>query len=278
MTAKTLQAVPEPSAAPAPSSRCLWKGSLSFGLVHMPVKLHSATGEQSAPLHQVHRACGGRIAMKKTCPACAAELATADVGKGYEMADGTMIALTDDEAAAGLADSREIEVTSFCPSAQVDPALLGKPYYLAPDVAGGKGYALLAATLAKTGKSALVRLTLRKAESMAVVRAAGPYNDMLVLQLLAWADEVRMAPALPAIDPPKPAELRMAAQLVASMTADFSLAAYHSASRTALNEVIEAKIAAAAPAGKAKPEVTSLAATLRASLAQSKAEREAASA
>jgi DNA end-binding protein Ku len=277
-TTKPLRAVPEPSPLQA-SSRCMWKGSLSVGLLSVPVKLHAATGEQGTSLHQTHRADGARITMKKFCTLCDAELTAADVGKGYEMAGGAMVALTDDEAAAGQAEGHEIEVTEFCPAGQIDPVWLGKPYYLVPDTAGGKAYTLLAAALAKSGKAAITAITLRKAESMAVITAAGPYGDMLVLQLLTWAEDIRMAPALPAAEPVRPADLKAATALIASMTSDFAPARYTSASRAALAAVIETKIAAAVPAGGAPAtKVPSLAATLRASLAQSKQEREGAQA
>jgi DNA end-binding protein Ku len=277
-TAKPLQAVPEPSSLQA-ASRCLWNGSLSVGLLTVPVKLHAATGEQNVPLHQTHKACNRRISMKKSCTGCGAEVPAADVGKGYEMTDGTIIPLTDEEATASMNAGHEIAVDSFCPAAAVDPVMLGKPYYLVPGTAGGKAYALLAATLARTGKAAITRITLRKAESMAVITAAGPDFSMLVLQLLTWMDEVRMAPALPASEPVKPADLKMATALVNSMTEDWDPARYHSASRAALNDVIERKVAAStSPATHSSggtKKIPDLASTLRASLAASKENREA---
>ena len=104
--------------------RSIWKGSISFGLVSISVKLYSATEEKDVAFHQVHREDGGRIKYKRVCSICGNEIAYNDIAKGYELPDGDMVVLTDDDLAElPLTSSREIDVLQFVPLDQVDPDL-----------------------------------------------------------------------------------------------------------------------------------------------------------
>ena len=121
--------------------RAIWKGSVSFGLVNVPVKLYAATGEHEVPLHQVHKKDGGRIRYKKFCSIEDEQVEYGEIAKGYETDDGQLVVLTDEDLdRLPLATEREIEVIEFVPGDQVDPILLAKTYYLAPDRTAAKPY------------------------------------------------------------------------------------------------------------------------------------------
>ena len=201
--------------------RAIWKGAVAFGLVNVPVKVYAATGETQVPLHQVHRADGGRIRYRKVCSVDGEEIATEDIAKGYQTDDGRMVVLTDEDLdQLPLATEREIGVQEFVPADQVDPIMLGRTYYLEPEKTAAKPYALLREALQQTDRMAVVKVALRQRESMAVLRVRG---KVICLQTLLWPDEVREAdfPILDADVTVRPQEATMAASLVESLAADF---------------------------------------------------------
>jgi len=262
---RPLQPVPEPSPpAAAVAGKCMFKGAVTFGLVTVPIKLYAASGSPGTGLHQVHRADGARITMKRFCTDCGQEVPYADITKGIEMAGGTMAMLSDEEIKSIPKAGHEITVVQFCPAAQVDPLTLGKPYFLLPDAAGGRGYALLTAALARSRKIAIVRITLRSEESMAVLAVR---DGTLVLQMLLWPDEVRSPAAVPAGEEVREAELRMAVRLITSMTADWDPAQHASESRAALEALITAKITGHMAGQPGIPAASGLIGSLRASVA-----------
>lgn len=223
--------------------RAIWKGAVAFGLVNVPVKLYAATGEHEVPLHQVHAEDGGRIRYRRTCSVCGEEVAYSDIARGYEAPDGTMVVLTDaDFAALPLATERAIEVLEFVPADQVDPILLAKTYYLEPEKTSAKPYALLRDALADADRMAVVKVSLRQRESMAVLRVRG---KVICLQTLLWPDEVRAAdfPILEADVTVRPQELAMASSLIESMAAEFDPSAFTDSYATALAALVESKIA-----------------------------------
>jgi len=233
--------------------RAIWKGAVAFGLVNVPVKLYAATGEHQVPLHQVHRADGGRIRYRKTCSVCGESVEMTDIAKGYETADGELVILTDEDLAQlPLATEREIEVIEFVPQEQVDPILLAKTYYLEPERTAVKPYALLREALATTERMAVVKVALRQRESMAVLRVR---DDVICLQTLLWPDEVRAAdfPVLEGDVQVRPQELAMASSLVESLAADFDPSGFEDSYEGALESLIEAKVAAGSTQGV--PEV-----------------------
>ncbi|RYV50721.1 Ku protein [Pengzhenrongella frigida] len=224
--------------------RAIWKGAVAFGLVNVPVKLYAATGEHEVPLHQVHRADGGRIRYRKTCGVCGETVEMGDIAKGYQTDDGELVVLTDEDLAElPLATEREISVLEFVPSEQVDPILLAKTYYLEPEKTAAKPYALLREALAASERMAVVKVALRQRESMAVLRVRG---DVICLQTLLWPDEVREAdfPVLETDVAVRPQELTMASSLVESLAGDFDPSEFHDAYAGALEALIEAKVSA----------------------------------
>ena len=222
--------------------RAIWKGAVAFGLVNVPVRLYSATGEHEVRLHQVHEADGGRIRYRKVCSLDGEPVEMSEIAKGYETADGELVVLTDEDFGnLPLATEREIEVMEFVPVDQVDPIMLGKTYYLEPDKTAAKPYALLRGALEAADRVAVVKVALRQRESMAVLRVR---DKVICLQTLMWPDEVREAdfPILDGDVSVKPAELAMANSLIESLAADFDPSQYEDRYAAALEELIEQKV------------------------------------
>lgn len=221
--------------------RAIWKGAVAFGLVNVPIKLYSATGQHDVALHMVHREDAGRIRYRKTCSVCGEEVAQDEIARSHTTDSGEVVLLSDEDLdTLPLTTSREIEVHEFVPADQVDPILLDKTYYLEPDAAATKPYALLREALQQTDRMAVVTVTLRRRESMAVLRVR---DDVIVLQTMLWPDEVREA-AFDVLDREvevRPQELQMAASLVESMTADFDPSQFEDGWTVALRELIAAK-------------------------------------
>jgi DNA end-binding protein Ku len=260
--------------------RSIWAGAISFGLVVIPVKLYAATEQRDITFRQVHRADGGRIQFRRFCTLDGEEVPYSDIAKGYELPTGDMVVLTDEDLAElPLVTAHRIEVLHFAPSAQVEPILANKSYYLEPESAGARAYVLFRDALEKSGKVAVAKVALRQREALAALRVR---DGVLTLETLLWPDEVRK-PEFPFLDEDievRQQELKMASSLIETMTEDFEPEQYHDAYREALEAVVRAKVegndvvrppGVTAPA--AKGEVADLAETLRASVAALKAER-----
>jgi DNA end-binding protein Ku len=249
----------------------MWKGSISFGLVMIPVKLYAATQQRDLAFRQVHAVDGGRIRFRRICSVDGAEVEYEDVAKGYELPDGEIVLITDEDLAnLPLPTARSIEVLNFAPADQLDPVLCARSYYLEPEPSGARAYVLLRDALERSGKVAVAKVALRQRESLATLRAR---DGVLVLETLLWPDEVR-EPAFPFLDEDievRSQELKMAASLISSMTVDFDPSRYRDGYREALAELVAAKIQGRdvirpqQPATEAEPH--SLADVLRASLA-----------
>jgi DNA end-binding protein Ku len=255
----------------------IWKGAISFGLVSIPVRLYSATEEKDISFRQVHRDDGGRIRYKRVCSVDGEEIAYADIAKGYELSDGEMVVLDDEDFAnLPISSSRAVEVLSFVPAEQVDQVQLGKPYFCDPTGADAKPYVLLRDSLEGAGKVAIVKVALRQRERLAMLRSR---DGVLVLQTLLWPDEVR-EPKFDFLDEDvtvRPQELQMAESYIAALSGDFEPEQYTDNYREALEEVIEAKIAGRevkAPAEAPRSgQVVDLMEALRRSVAEAKSKR-----
>jgi DNA end-binding protein Ku len=260
--------------------RAIWKGAVSFGLVNVPVRLFAATQEHDIRFHQVHRADGGRIRMKRTCSVCGEEVSYDQLAKGYEADDGRLVILTEDDfEQLPLATGHEIDVVEFVPAEQVDPIMFGRSYYLEPDARALKPYALLREALNDTERMAVVKVALRQRESLAVLRVR---DKVIMLQTLLWPDEIRAADfeVLDTDVELRPQELRMAASLVESMAAEFEPDQFDDEYQKALSELVEAKLAGAEPAPAAAEDITGggrdvvdLLSALQASVDRAKASR-----
>ena len=205
--------------------RSIWKGSIAFGLVNVPVKVYSATEDHDIKFHQVHAKDNGRIRYKRVCEVCGEIVEFRDINKAYESDDGQMVVITDEDIATLPEErSREIEVVEFVPADQLDPLMYDKSYFLEPDSKSSKSYVLLAKTLAETDRVAIVHFSLRNKTRLAALRVKDfSKRDVMVIHTLLWPDEIR-DPDFPVLDKEvdiKPAELKMAGQVVESMTDDF---------------------------------------------------------
>ena len=223
--------------------RSIWKGAISFGLVSIPVKLYSATEERDIAFRQVHREDGGRIRYQRVCTKCGEEVSYADIAKGYEMSDGSIVVLTDtDFENVPITSNRMIDVIQFVPLEELDPIYFSKSYYLEPEKAGVKPYVLLARALEESGKVAVVKVALRQREALAAVRVR---DGVFVLETMLWPDEIR-EPSFGFLDDDvevRPQELAMAGTLIESLSGEFDPNEHHDTYREALEEVIEAKVA-----------------------------------
>ncbi len=250
--------------------RSMWKGAISFGLVTIPVKLYTATEQRDVSFRQVHVNDGGRIHFRRVCSVDDEEVPYADVAKGYELEDGEMVVLTDEDLAhLPLPTARSIEVLNFSPADQVDPILWNRSYYMEPEPAGTRAYVLLREALDRTGKVAVTKVALRQRESLAVVRS---HDGLLVLETMLWPDEIRAAdfPFLDQDIDVRAQELRMATSLVDSMSEDFEPDQYHDEYREALEQLVAAKVegreVTPSPEPAADEEPASLLDALQASL------------
>jgi DNA end-binding protein Ku len=222
--------------------RSMWKGAISFGLVMIPVKLYAATEQRDVSFRQVHRADGGRIKFRRICSVCGEEVPFADVAKGYELPDGEVVVLTDDDLAElPLPTAHSIEVVNFTPAEQLDSILCARAYYTEPEAAGLRAYALLRDALERSGRVAIARVALRQRESLAALRTR---EGVMVLETLLWPDEIRV-PDFEFLEQDievRSQELKMAASLIDSMTVDFDPSQYRDGYRDALEELVAAKM------------------------------------
>ncbi|MFB4197422.1 non-homologous end joining protein Ku [Streptomyces carpaticus] len=230
--------------------RSLWKGTISFGLVSIPVKVVSATENHSVSFRQVHTADDGRVRYRKVCELDGEELSGDDIGKAYETADGSVVQLSDDDLAAlPLPTARTVDILGFVPVSSIDPYQLDRSYYLAPDSGAIKPYALLREALRRSEKGAIAKLAMRGRETLALLRALeGDSEAVLGLHTLLWPDEIR--PATGVVPSEKvtvrDAELDLADTLMDTLgTVD--MAELHDEYRVAVEALVTAKLEGRAP-------------------------------
>lgn len=258
--------------------RPIWKGTISFGLVAIPVSLYSATEAHDVSFRQVHAADGGRIRYRRICELDGEEVPYSDIAKGYELPGGEIVVLSDEDFAnLPLASSKEIDVVEFVPAEQIDPLLFSKAYYAEPDKSAIKPYVLMRDTLADSDRVAIVKVTLRSRESLGVLRAN---DEVMVVHTLLWPEEVRNAELLaPQADVTvRPQELAMASSYIDSLAADFDPSQYTDEYRAAVEELVAAKTAGREltdlePAPSSGGEVIDLVEALKANVQAAKAKR-----
>ncbi len=225
----------------------MWKGAIQFGLVTIPVKLYTATeSDYAIRFNMLHAKDNTRIQMKVWCPTDEEVISRSDTVKGYEYAPDQYVVITDEDLdKVPLKTVRAIEIEQFAPRAKTveEHARFTKQAYLIePDKIGRKAFYLLRSVLAAKDLTAICKVVIRDREALAVI---DPYEDTMLLTTLHWPDEIRSSKELdlPAEEQEfKPAEIRMAEQLVEAMTEEFDPARYKDEYREALLKVIEAKI------------------------------------
>jgi DNA end-binding protein Ku len=257
----------------------VWSGTISFSLVSVPVQLYATREDADPRLHTFHAEDGGRIRYRRVCEADGEEVALEDIARGVEVG-GAMVVVTDQDLDdLPLADRKVITIDAFVPEDQIDPVAYRRAYYVVPQKAGIRPYALLRDVLRRAGRVAVVTFAMRDRESLAVLRTRE--DGVIVLESLYWPDEIRSVP----FEPPEAAvadsELAAATDLIEAMSADFDPDAYHDRRREALKELIEAKVEgrevkhppAPEGGGEAAAAVTDLMAALRASVDAAKSTR-----
>ena len=221
----------------------IWKGSISFGLVNIPVRMYAATDEKQVSFRHLHRPCKTPIRYTRTCPTCNKEVSWDEVVKGYEYADGRFVLMEKEELESILPDNRRsIEILDFVDLKEIDPIYFDRSYYLGPGDTGERAYALLREAIESTGKIGVAQLTIRSKQSLAVVRS---YRRALVMETIFYPDEVRSADRVPGLpeEAELPAkELEMARQLIENLSTSFDPQKYKDHYRESLEAVIDKKI------------------------------------
>jgi DNA end-binding protein Ku len=258
--------------------RAIWSGSISFGLVNVPVKLVTATSAKDVRFHQLHSTDGGRINQKRVCSVDGEEVDYSEIVKGYEIHRGQYVIVEPEELEALAPEAtRSIDIEEFVDLAEIDPLFFDHSYYLVPDSPAARPYALLVEAMEGTGKVGIGRFVLRTKQYLAALR---PREGALVLSTLLFADEVVQTSELevPTTKDTKPSEreLNMARQLVNSLSAEWEPEKFKDDFRAKVLEMIEAKaegneIAIPEATEKAAP-VVDLMAALEASLARAEQE------
>ncbi len=247
--------------------RPLWKGSISFGLVNIPVRIFLATQRKSIKFNYLHGECHSPVQYRKWCPVCREQLEMDDIVRGYEYARGRYIILEEEDLAAlPLVPARTVEILDFIKLSEIDPIFYEKSYYLEPADGGQKAYSLLYQTMRRSERIALGRVILRAKESLVAVR---PFGDgTLLMETLFYPDEVR---DVSTVAYPRPAEvsinsreMEMAMALIERLSVPFDPNRYRDDYREALSEVIEAKLRGEQAVEAPRPEVARVADLLEA--------------
>ncbi|MFD2613791.1 non-homologous end joining protein Ku [Paenibacillus gansuensis] len=249
----------------------VWKGAISFGLVHVPVKMFSATEDKDISMRYIHKVCGSPLAYIRKCPSCDIEVEWEGIAKGYEYEKGRFVLFEKDELEAiGSGGSKEIKILDFIDLKEIDPIYYQKTYYLSPDSAGANAYNLLMEAMNQSGKIGIANVSIRSKSSMAAIRVI---DNCISMETMFYPDEIRpvqQVPNLPAKIEVNDKELTMAKMLIEQLSAPFDPGKYKDTYREDLMNLIQAKVAGeeikVAPEQQ-KTNVIDLMAALQASLA-----------
>jgi DNA end-binding protein Ku len=222
-------------------ARAIWSGSISFGMVTIPVKLYGATESKDISFNLLHATCGTRLKQVRWCPTDEVEVPWNETARGYEYAKGQYVVLTDEDfEKLPLPSKHSIELGAFVEEAEIDPVFYERSYYLAPDERAQKPYALLLRALEKKKLAAVATITIRKKEQLCALR---PQDGVMMLATLFYPDEVRARPEVETGGAKvTDRELDMAFTLIELLRKPFDPSEYQDRYREALEEVIEAKL------------------------------------
>ena len=259
----------------------MWKGTISFGLVNIPVKMHAATENKDVKLRQLHKECQTPIKYQKVCPVCDRKVEEEEIVKAYEITKDKFVMLDEEDLKALKKEQgdKAVEIIDFVKLEEIDPIYFEKSYYLSPGDGGSKAYSLLRTALEETGKIGVAKMMIRSKEQLAVIRF---YENTLVVETIHYPDEVRKVQDVPNV-PEKveivKKELDTAKLLIDQLTTTFDPEKYTDEYRAALLETIENKktdkiATVTGKAGQKKPDnVTNLMDALQASLDKAKKEK-----
>ncbi|WP_028563135.1 Ku protein [Paenibacillus pinihumi] len=222
----------------------VWKGAISFGLVHVPVKMFSATEDKDISMKMIHKVCGGPISYVRQCKNCEVDVEWDDISKGYEYEKGRYVLFEKDELDALASEAtKTIQILDFVDLNEIDPIYFQKTYYLSPDQAGGNAYNLLLAAMRDTGKIGISKISIRSKSSLAAIRVL---DNCLAIETVFYPDEIRpvsQVPGLPDAVNVNDKELTMARMLIDQLSTPFEPAKYTDDYRIRLMDVIGKKIA-----------------------------------
>jgi DNA end-binding protein Ku len=252
-------------------ARPIWRGSLSFGLVAIPVQLHTAVRENRPRFRLLHAKDKSPIKYERVCQRDGTPVAWEDLVKGFEYQKGRYVVLTkEDFKAAAVEKDRRVQVSDFVPAEAIDDRYFDQPYYLLPDKGGEHAYAVFHQALKETGRVGIGKVVLRERQHLVAIESI---EERLVLTMLRFANEVVEAPEIAGVDRVKiaPKELKLAANLIEALAGDWKPEQYKDDYQENLQEVINSKLKGETIelAGDERPmraEVIDLAERLRASL------------
>jgi DNA end-binding protein Ku len=224
-------------------ARAIWSGSISFGLLNVPVRMYSAVARRNIALREIRESDSARIKHRRVAEGTDEEVPYDEIIKAYELTPGQYVPLTKEEMGALAPEkTRSIEVQDFVALDEIDPMYFDSPYYLGPAEGAEKAYSLLARAMKASGKVAIARFVLRNKEHLAAIRSDG---DVLTLTTMRFADEVVPVDELEILpekaQKPAKREQEMAEQLIDSLSTDFDPGAYHDEYREQLLALIERK-------------------------------------
>jgi DNA end-binding protein Ku len=248
----------------------VWKGAISFGLVHVPVKMFTATEDKDISMRMVHKECGTPLTYVRKCPHCDSEVEWSEIVKGYEYEKGKFVLFEKEELeAVGGEVSKEIKILDFVDLADIDPIYFQKTYYLSPAETGANAYSLLMEAMRQSGKIGIAKVSIRSKSSLAAIRII---DRCIAMETIFYPDEIRPIEQVPNLpDNPQVGgkELQMAKMLIEQLSTTFEPKKYVDDYREDLLELIQKKIAGeevkVAPA-KPQTNVVDLMAALQASL------------
>ena len=222
-------------------ARAIWSGSISFGMVTIPVKLYGATESKDISFNLIHATCGTRLKQMRWCPTDEVEVPWAETARGYEYAKGQYVVLTEEDfEKLPLPSKHTIELSAFVAEREIDPVFYERSYYLAPDERAEKPYALLFQALEEKKLAAIATITIRKKEQLCVLR---PQGGAMMLETLYYPDEIRAQPEVELKTAKVTGrELEMAFTLIDLLRKPFDPEEYKDHYREALEQLIEAKL------------------------------------
>ena len=254
--------------------RSIWSGAISFGLINVPVKLYSAVSRKTVRFHQLNGDTGVRIQQKRIDPSTGDEVGYEQIVKGYELTKDRYVVVTPDELEAlDPEKTRTIDIEDFVDLEEIDPVYYDQPYYLVPDKGAAKAYGLLLNAMRESDKVAIARVVLRTKEQLVAIR---PASDVLMMETMIFADEVVSPEAIEDLPDAKDLkvsdrELKMAEQLIASLSTGFEPEKYKDSYRDKVLDLVERKAQgeeiAVQPEAEKPSKVPDLMAALEASLA-----------
>ncbi|MEG6585555.1 non-homologous end joining protein Ku [Dendrosporobacter sp. 1207_IL3150] len=257
--------------------RPIWSGSISFGLVNVPIKMYNTVKKKTISFNQLRKSDGCRIRLKKTCAIDGAEVPSDQIVKGYEVSPDRYVVVTQEDLdSLNPKASKTIEIEDFVLSEQINPIYYEQSYYLSPDKGAAKAYTLLLSAMKESKRIAIAKLIIRNKQHLTAIR---PDGRALTLSIMHFADEIVSKDDiddLPTDIQPEKRELNIAVQLVESLSADFDPTKYHDEYREKVIEMIEQKAEGQQivnqPAAEQGAKVVDLMAALEASLAAIKKE------